>query len=85
MEIRQWMTTNYKNDHVPAFVEQRDGQPNIVVHAADFVGMSRAEAETLAASRNAAQIERAVADVERLRAELAAAEAHLARVRAVLG
>lgn len=83
-QVRQWMTTNYKGDYVPAYVEQRDGQPNIVVDAADFIGMSRDEAKAIAASRNAKQIERAEADVERLRSELAAAEAHLARVRSIL-
>lgn len=83
-EIRHWMTTNFKGDYVPAFVEQRDGSPNLVVHAHDFTGMTKAEAEATARARNVEQVSKAEADVERLRLALVAAEDHLARVRAIL-
>lgn len=83
-EIRHWTTTNYKGDFIPAFVEERDGSPDIVVNASDFIGMTKDEAQKVAAERNGRQIERARSEVARLRRDLADAEAHLARVEAIL-
>ncbi len=83
-EIRHWITTTYKGDVLPAFVDVSRGVPQIVVHAADFTAMTRAEAETAARERNEGQIARAEADVARLENELEAARRHLARTRAIL-
>lgn len=83
-EIRHWTTTNYKGDFVPAFVDVSRGAPQIVVHAADFTAMTRAEAEAAARERNDGQVARAAADVARLENELEAARHHLARARAIL-
>lgn len=83
-EIRRWMVTNYKGDYMPAFVVEKDGRPELVVHGEDFTGMTKDEAWSVATKRNVGQVKRAEDAVERLRQELAEAEAHLARVKVAL-
>lgn len=83
-EIRRWMATNYQGDYLPVFVVEKNGMPELVVHAEDFVGMTKDEAWSVATQRNVAQVKRAKEDVARLRKELADAEAHLSRVNVAL-
>lgn len=83
-EIKNWTTTNFKNDFIPAFVDTRDGKPNIVVLARDMIGMTQSEARAVAYNRNRDQVDAARVAVQRATAALDAAKKHLARVEAVL-
>lgn len=82
-DVRNWTTTNYKNDFLPAYIDTREGKPNIVVNASDMIGMTQSEAEAVAENRNRDQVFKAREAVEKAQAQLDEAKAHLARVEAI--